>query len=200
MCTDIWRQVLEWAGVFRCRVKHQNTTTGSTNKQKLQDTQWTTTDEYREGRSTHWSQQKLQTLHTHTHTCSNFSLARKSTTTIKHCREESSGSGEQTGLCTLWGRGCPSPGHNTSTHNILQQRVSSGYRTQSWLNRKCTFSAWRRRSTTHKQSNTESPQDSQRSTAARVNTPHWSAGCNSPCGIPGLWAAFRWGTDPRYRW
>lgn len=79
--------------------------------------------------------------HTHTHTCSNFSLARKSTTTIKHCREEISGSGEQTGLCTLWGRGCPSPGHNTSTHNILQQRVSSGYRTQSWLNRKCTFSA-----------------------------------------------------------
>lgn len=34
--------------------------------------------------------------YTHTHTCSNFSLAR-STTTIKHCREESSGSGEQTG-------------------------------------------------------------------------------------------------------
>lgn len=26
------------------------------------------------------------------------------------------------------------------------------------------------------------------------------AGCNSPCGIPGLWAAFRWGTDPRCQW
>lgn len=103
---------------------------------------------------------------------------------------------------TIQGQGSPL---STTQYIKTQQPTSLDHPTQRSVKQgthvsNCTTGseegAWHKNRAQQK-SNAEPPQQP---TAAGGKQKNYSSHCNSPCGILGLWEAFRRGTDPRCRW